>query len=49
MGNTETCLECEECTYIGEGAYFCHEVEEVVIEEFGQPTINWMLCQKKGG
>lgn len=48
MKDIESCLECENCIYVGEGAYLCDEIQEIVIEDFGQPTINWMLCRRKG-
>lgn len=47
--HTESCLECENCIYIGEGDYICDELHEIVIEDFGQPTVNRMLCRQLAG
>lgn len=45
MKRINTCLECDNCIYIGEGDYICDDLHEIVIDDFGHPTANWMACK----
>ena len=39
------CFNCENCTYIGEGAYACMAEEPIIIiEEHNIPTDDFMWC-----
>lgn len=43
----KNCLLCEHCQYIGDGAYFCDEHNEIVLEDFVEPTDSYMQCGGK--
>lgn len=43
------CHNCANCTYIGEGDYFCNEVATpaIVITGFSAPTDDYYACEGK--
>ena len=38
---------CEECLYLGDGAFICDEHLKIVVADW-QPTENYLICQQGG-
>ena len=49
---TKTTSKCEACChtcanslYIGEGDYYCDQVDEIVLTDFAEPTEHYLACK----
>lgn len=44
MTDLTNCYNCENCIYVGEGGYMCGQNNEIVAEEFVEPTESFYWC-----
>jgi hypothetical protein len=47
-GNSNTCIDCDDCVYIGEGDFICMagDLPVLVLEDFTDPTEYFCFCNE---